>query len=80
MPIARDFQFKIAQPYIQALNGFSSSISKISLGGISEARVYELFRAIGYKELVAFELARLTTFLADKNIRRNIQALYNEKI
>lgn len=48
-------------------------------GGISEVRVYELFRAIGYKELVAFELARLTTFLPDKNIRRNIQALYNEK-
>ncbi|WP_415933614.1 reverse transcriptase domain-containing protein [Varibaculum cambriense] len=35
---------------------------------------------IGYKDLVAFELAHLTTFLPDKNIRRNIQALYNEKI
>lgn len=46
----------------------------------NEARVYELFRVIGYKDLVAFELARLTTFLPDKNIRRNIQALYNEKI
>ena len=34
---------------------------------------------IGYKDLVAFELARLTTFLPDKNIRRNIQVLYNEK-
>ena len=34
---------------------------------------------LGIQNLSLFELARLTAFLPDKNIRRNIQALYNEK-
>ncbi|XCB29935.1 reverse transcriptase family protein [Arcanobacterium hippocoleae] len=49
-------------------------------GSISEARVYELFRALSYGELVSFELARLTTFVPDINTRRNIQGSYSERI
>ncbi len=38
--------------------------------GISEIQVYRIFREIGYEKLVAFELARLTTYLPGSSLYR----------
>lgn len=38
-------------------------------GSITEIQVYRVFRSLGYEALVAFELARLTTFAPSESLR-----------
>ncbi|WP_296180988.1 reverse transcriptase family protein [uncultured Mobiluncus sp.] len=48
-------------------------------GSVDEGRVYRVFRDIGYRPMVAFELSRLTTFLPSQSTRELIQNALNPK-